>query len=66
LSLQANRSQMGSLVRYELSGPGAEVVDEFPKRVSRVTAEQIQALAKKYLKLDGANWVVLAPDSKKD
>lgn len=66
LGLQANRSQMSSLARYELSGPGAEVVAEFPKRVAGVTAEQIQVLAKKYLKLDEANWVVLAPDSKKD
>ena len=61
LGLQANRAQAGSFARYELIGPGAEVVHQFPQRVGRVSAEQIKKAAQKYLKIDEANWVVLSP-----
>jgi len=61
LGLQANRSQMSSLARYELSGPGANLFDSFPKYVKKVTVQQVQRAAKQYLKLSEASWVVVAP-----
>ncbi len=63
LGLQANRSQAGSFARYELIGPGAEVVQDFSKRVERVSADQIKKAARQYLKLKESNWVILSPDS---
>jgi zinc protease len=62
---QANRSQMNMMTRYELSGPGAEAVEEFPKRVEAVTAAAVKKVAAKYLKLNLSNWVVLSPETPK-
>ncbi|HET9869156.1 MAG TPA: pitrilysin family protein, partial [bacterium] len=58
---QANRSQLATLARYEMEGLGAEVVQDFPQRVGRVSAGQVRRAAGKYLKMAEANWVVLEP-----
>jgi predicted Zn-dependent peptidase len=52
---------MGSLARYEMSGPGAEWVTRYPDLVSKVTAQDIQAEARKLFRTDAMTWVVLGP-----
>lgn len=66
VGLQSNRSQMGSLARYEMSGPGAEWVARYPDLVAKVTAEDVQTVARRLFLTEGMTWVVLGPDSKGD
>ncbi len=64
VGLQANRSQMGSIARYELSGPGAEWVGKYPEEISKVSKKDIREAAKSVFVTDSATWVVLGPDKK--
>ena len=48
LGLQSNRSQVQTYTRYELAGPGARWVETFAEQVKKVTASQIQTVARKY------------------
>ena len=61
VGFQSNHAQVHSYARYEMTGVGAPVVEEFPERIRKVTLEQVKKTAKKYL--DGApeTWVLLAP-----
>ena len=36
---------------FEMLGPGPDFVKEYPERISQVTAEKVQEVAKKYLTL---------------
>jgi zinc protease len=64
LRLQSNRSQMQTYARHELAGPGAAWVETFPKRVKKVTASEVQAVAHKYFAAPTQTWVQLIPNSK--
>jgi zinc protease len=64
VGLQSNRSQMASMAKYEMSGPGAEWVTRYPELVGKVTAKDIQTAAKKLFQTDNLTWVVLGPDPK--
>ena len=52
--------QMGML---ETVGMGWQTLDEYPERIRAVTAEQVQAVAEKYLIDDGLTVAVLEPQS---
>ncbi len=52
--------QMGLL---ETVGVGWQKLDEYPERIRAVTAEQVQAVAKKYLVTDGLTVGILEPQS---
>ena len=62
VGLQSSHSQMGSLARYELSGPGAEWVEKYPTMVAKVTAADVQEAAKRIFEKGVRTWVVLSPD----
>jgi zinc protease len=64
VGLQSNRSQMASMAKYEMTGPGAEWVTRYPDLVGKVTAEDVQETAKKLFQTDNLTWVVLGPDPK--
>jgi zinc protease len=66
VGLQSNRSQMGSLARYEMSGPGAEWVSRYPDLVNKVTARDVQEVAKMLFLTNDRTWVVLGPKLKGD
>jgi len=55
---------MTSMARYEMSGPGAEWVPRYPELVGKVTAADIQAVAKKLFLTDNMTWVVMGPEDK--
>jgi len=55
--------QMGML---ETVGVGWQKLDEYPERIRAVTAEQVQAVARKYLVDDGLTVAVLEPQSLTD
>jgi zinc protease len=52
--------QMGML---ETVGVGWQKLDEYPERIRAVTAEQVQAVARKYLVDDGLTVAILEPQS---
>jgi len=64
VGLQSNRSQMASLARYEMTGPGAEWVARYPDLIARVTAKDIQDVARRLFKTEAMTWVVLGPADK--
>jgi len=47
--LQANAARADLYARWELSGKGYQAVDEYPDEIRSVTAEQVLAVADKYL-----------------
>ena len=55
--------QMGML---ETVGVGWQKLDEYPERIRAVTAEQVQAVARKYLVADGLTVAILEPQSLTD
>jgi zinc protease len=55
--------QMGLL---ETVGVGWQKLDEYPERIRAVTAEQVQAVARKYLVDDGLTVAILEPQSLTD
>ena len=55
--------QMGML---ETVGVGWQKLDEYPERIRAVTAEQVQAVARKYLVDDGLTVAILEPQSLTD
>jgi zinc protease len=61
MGLQANRSQVHSYARYQMAGPGAMAVDRLPESIQKVTAEQVQAMARKCVSDPFKTWVVLTP-----
>ncbi len=61
VGLQSNRAQMASYARYQLSGPGAALVDEYPARIAAVSARDVQDAALRYFKKGIPTWVILKP-----
>ena len=55
--------QLGVL---ETVGVGWQKLDEYPERINSVTAEQVRAVAKKYLIDDGLTMAILKPQSLND
>ena len=55
--------QLGML---ETVGLGWQKLDEYPERIRAVTAEQVQAVARKYLVDDGLTVAILEPQSLTD
>ncbi len=64
VGLQANRSQVHSYARYELSGLGAPWVEKLPELIQKVTLRDIQKVAQKYLESENKTWVYLTPRTK--
>ncbi len=64
MGLQANRSQVYSYGRYEMSGLGCKTVDKIPAIVKAVSADEVRAMAKKYLISDKNTWVLVGPHKK--
>ncbi len=64
VGLQSNRSQVHSYARYEISGFGAPWVEKFPELIRKVTLQDIQRAAKKYLETENKTWVYLTPRAK--
>ncbi len=62
MNQQSNRSQVYSYGRYALSGMGLNQMDSLPQRVQGVTADQVQAAAKKYLLDPRQTWVEVGPE----
>ena len=65
VGLQSDRAQMGSMARYEMSGPGAEWVPRYPDLISKVTARDVQIMAQKLFRTDDMTWVILGPENGK-
>jgi zinc protease len=61
MNQQSNRSQVYSYGRYALSGMPLSLMDRLPERVRAVTADQVQAVAQKYLLAPHSTWVEVGP-----
>ena len=66
VGLQSNRSQVHSYARYAMSPYGAAAVDRFPGIIQKITAREVQAAVKKYLRTENHTWVELVPRDKKE
>jgi zinc protease len=58
---QSNRAQLFALGRHELIGFGVSALDHYDQLIRKVTAEEVQRLARKYLNTHKKTWVLLSP-----
>jgi len=58
--------QAMQLGEAETTGAGVDYVEQFPKRIRRVTAADVQRVARKYLVADNRTVAVLVPEPKGD
>jgi zinc protease len=61
VGLQSNRAQMMSYARYQVSGPGAPLVDEYPGKIAAVSAKDVQEAARRCFLQGEPTWVILRP-----
>jgi zinc protease len=64
VGFQSNRAQVHSYARYDLAGIGAPRVNEFPRLIRKVTAQDVRTAARKYLNTPDRTWVLLTPNDK--
>jgi zinc protease len=59
---QSNRAQLLAIGRQEMIGEGPEALDRYANSIERITAEDVQKMAKKYLMTSNYTTVLLAPE----
>ncbi len=58
---QSNRAQLLAIGRHESIGEGPETLDRYERLIEKITADDVQELAKKYLMTDVFTTVLLSP-----
>ena len=61
ISKQKNSVQALRYARYEMLGLGWKMANQYPKKIKKIQAEQVQNLAKRYLTPENFSCAVVRP-----